>query len=410
MGDAVSSRQIMMPASSLERGACISSRSFLASVQVHAISKGMSADYTPATIADVRRLRDTLDQQGKKLVFTNGCFDLLHAGHVRYLEQARALGDAMVVALNSDDSVRQLKGPDRPLNSENDRAEVMAALRAVDAVVVFGDERATSLIEAIQPHVYAKGGDYTVESLNREERDALEKVGAEIRILPLVPGRSTTRTINKMTAGDASAADDDSLRIAVLGSGAGSNLSAIVAAIAAGKLRAKIVAAITDQADSGFRQIARDAGVPALYVDGGANPRRLSDAAQKEIFEHLERARADVVVLAGFMRILKEPVISGYSGRIVNVHPSLLPKHKGANAPQMAIDEGELESGCTVHLVTAEIDAGRILAQAKVPVRIGDTAGKLHARIKVEEHKLLPQVLNEWRERGLPVRGGKAAS
>ncbi len=370
----------------------------------------MSADYTPATIADVRRLRDTLDQQGKKLVFTNGCFDLLHAGHVRYLEQARALGDAMVVALNSDDSVRQLKGPDRPLNSENDRAEVMAALRAVDAVVVFGDERATSLIEAIQPHVYAKGGDYTVESLNREERDALEKVGAEIRILPLVPGRSTTRTINKMTAGDASAADDDSLRIAVLGSGAGSNLSAIVAAIAAGKLRAKIVAAITDQADSGFRQIARDAGVPALYVDGGANPRRLSDAAQKEIFEHLERARADVVVLAGFMRILKEPVISGYSGRIVNVHPSLLPKHKGANAPQMAIDEGELESGCTVHLVTAEIDAGRILAQAKVPVRIGDTAGKLHARIKVEEHKLLPQVLNEWRERGLPVRGGKAAS
>jgi formyltetrahydrofolate-dependent phosphoribosylglycinamide formyltransferase len=389
-----------------------SSRSFLASVQVHAISKGMPADYTPATIADVRRLRDTLDQQGKKLVFTNGCFDLLHAGHVRYLEQARALGDAMVVALNSDESVRQLKGPDRPLNSENDRAEVMAALRAVDAVVVFGDERATSLIEAIQPHVYAKGGDYTVESLNREERNALEKAGAEIRILPLVPGRSTTSTINKMLAGDASAAaaEDDRLRIAVLGSGAGSNLRAIVAAIAENRLRAQIVVTITDQADSGFRQIAREAGVPGLYVDGGANPRRLSDAAQKEIFEHLERARVDVVVLVGFMRILKEPVISGYAGRIVNVHPSLLPKFKGANAPQMAIDEGELETGCTVHLVTAEIDAGRILAQAKVPVRIGDTAEKLHARIKVEEHRLLPQVLNEWRERGLPVRGGKAAS
>lgn len=365
----------------------------------------MPADYTPATIADVRRLRDALDQHGKKLVFTNGCFDLLHAGHVRYLEQARALGDAMVVALNSDASVRVLKGPDRPLNSENDRAEVMAALRAVDAVVIFDDARATALIEAIRPHVYAKGGDYTVESLNREERTALEAAGTQISILPLVPGRSTTSTINKMLATDCTLASESKLRLAVLGSGAGSNLHAIIAAIEDGKLRAEIAIALSDQAESRFLQIAREASVPALFVDGGENPRKLSDAAQKEIFEHLERARIDVVVLAGFMRILKEPVISAYAGRIVNVHPSLLPKHKGANAPQLALDEGELESGCTVHLVTAEVDAGRILAQAKVPVRIGDTAEKLHARIKLEEHKLLPQVLNEWRERGLPVRG-----
>jgi formyltetrahydrofolate-dependent phosphoribosylglycinamide formyltransferase len=365
----------------------------------------MPDDYNPATIADVRRLRDTLDQQGKKLVFTNGCFDLLHAGHVRYLEQARALGDAMVVALNSDQSVRQLKGPDRPLNPEHDRAEVMSALRAVDAVVVFDDERATSLIEAIKPHVYAKGGDYTVESLNREERNALEAAGTHICILPLVPGRSTTKTINKMQSGESNHAGKGLLRLAVLGSGAGSNLRAIIAAIADNKLKAEIAIALTDQAESGFREIARTAGVPALFVDGGDNPRRLSDAAQKEIFEHLERARIDVVVLAGFMRILKEPVISVYAGRIVNVHPSLLPKFKGANAPQLAIDEGEVETGCTVHLVTAEIDAGRILAQAKVPVHISDTAEKLHARIKVEEHKLLPQVLNEWRELGLPVRG-----
>lgn len=368
----------------------------------------MPDDYNPATIADVRRLRDTLDQQGKKLVFTNGCFDLLHAGHVRYLEQARALGDAMVVALNSDQSVRQLKGPDRPLNPEHDRAEVMSALRAVDAVVVFDDERATSLIEAIRPHVYAKGGDYTVESLNREERNALEAAGTQISILPLVPGRSTTKTINKMQAGDSGATKSGLLRLAVLGSGAGSNLRAIIAAIADNKLKAEIAIALTDQAKSGFREIARATGLPALFVDGGDNPRRLSDAAQKEIFEHLERARIDVVVLAGFMRILKDPVISAYAGRIVNVHPSLLPKFKGANAPQLAIDEGELETGCTVHLVTAEIDAGRILAQAKVPIKIGDTAEKLHARIKVEEHKLLPQVLNEWRERGLPVRGAGA--
>ena len=144
------------------------------------------------TPAEVRDLRDSLDKQGKKLVFTNGCFDLLHAGHVRYLNQARALGDAMVVALNSDASVRELKGPTRPINRERDRAEVMAALRAVDAVVIFSEPRATSLIETIRPHVYAKGGDYTVDSLNPEEREALEKVGAEIKILSLVPGRSTT--------------------------------------------------------------------------------------------------------------------------------------------------------------------------------------------------------------------------
>ena len=366
----------------------------------------MTADYTPATIADVRRLRDALDQQGKKLVFTNGCFDLLHAGHVRYLEQARALGDAMVVALNSDQSVRVLKGADRPLNPQNDRAEVMSALRAVDAVVVFDDARATSLIEAIRPHVYAKGGDYTVDSLNREERSALDAAGTQICILPLVPGRSTTSTINKMMSGDCAAASDGKLRLAVLGSGAGSNLRAIIAATQAGTLRADIAVVLSDQAESSFLNIARQAGLQALFVDGGANPRRFSEAAQKEIFDHLERARVDVVVLAGFMRILKEPVISAYAGRIVNVHPSLLPKFKGANAPQLAIDAGESESGCTVHLVTAEIDDGRTLAQAKVPVLSGDTAESLHARIKVEEHKLLPQVLNEWRERGLPVRGG----
>ncbi|WP_294223193.1 phosphoribosylglycinamide formyltransferase [Prosthecobacter sp.] len=361
----------------------------------------MSAEYTPATIAEARRLRDALDREGKKLVFTNGCFDLLHAGHVRYLEQARALGDAMVIGLNSDQSVRLLKGPDRPLNNENDRAEVLAALRAVDAVVVFEDQRATSLIDAIHPHVYAKGGDYTVDSLNAEERAALQRAGSEIRILPLVPGRSTTSTINKMTAEKTGSR----LRLAVLGSGEGSNLRAIVSSVQNGQLDADIVAVISDHAGSNFLKLAREAGLPAHFVDPGPNPRKLGEAAQKEIFDHLERARVDVVVLAGFMRILKEPVISAYSGRLVNVHPSLLPKHKGANAPQLAIEAGDAETGCSVHLVTAEIDAGRVLEQARVPVLPGDTPETLHARIKVEEHKLLPRVLSEWRQRGLPVRG-----
>ena len=357
----------------------------------------MTADFIPASAAEVRQLRDQLAAEGKKLVFTNGCFDLLHAGHVRYLADARALGDAMVMALNSDASVRALKGPERPLNSENDRAEVLMALKAVDAVVVFGDERATQLIEAIQPHVYAKGGDYTVESLNAEERAALQAVGAEIRILPLVPGRSTTATIRKMAAPTAK------LRLGVLGSGVGTNFQAIVDAIQSGRLDAEVAVAISDQKESGFLAIARREGLAAQYVDAGTNPKKLGEAAQKEIFEHLERARVDVVVLVGFMRILKDPVISAYAGRIVNVHPSLLPKHKGAHAVQDALDAGDAEAGCTVHLVTAEIDAGQILEQGRVPVLPGDTAEVLHGRIKSVEHVLLPKVLAEWRERGLRV-------
>jgi rfaE bifunctional protein nucleotidyltransferase chain/domain len=157
-----------------------------------------SSDFQPATPEDVRQLREKLEQQGRLLVFTNGCFDLLHTGHVRYLEQARALGDALVVAINSDASVRTLKGPDRPINSELDRAEVIAALRCVDAVTIFEDARVTRLIEHIQPHLYAKGGDYTPETLDPGEKAALDAAGTEIRILSLVPGRSTTATLSRL--------------------------------------------------------------------------------------------------------------------------------------------------------------------------------------------------------------------
>ena len=134
---------------------------------------------------------------GKKLVFTNGCFDLLHAGHVRYLREARTLGDALLVALNGDASVRALKGPTRPINSETDRAEVLAALACVDFVTVFHTERITEIARVIRPQIYAKGGDYTVASLDPGERGALQEVGAEICILPLVPGKSTTAIIEK---------------------------------------------------------------------------------------------------------------------------------------------------------------------------------------------------------------------
>jgi len=134
---------------------------------------------------------------GKHLVLTNGCFDLLHTGHVRYLQQARDLGDALIVAVNGDSSVRELKGPTRPINSESDRAEVLASLRCVDHVVIFEDKRVTEVIRELKPSIYAKGGDYTPETLDPEERAALEEVGAEIRILQLVPGRSTTSLLDR---------------------------------------------------------------------------------------------------------------------------------------------------------------------------------------------------------------------
>jgi len=149
---------------------------------------------------EVARLR----AEGRKIVLTNGCFDILHAGHVDYLRRARQLGDALVVALNSDRSVRELKGPSRPMNCEGDRAVVMSELRSVDHVVVFDEPRATGVIRAVRPDIYAKGGDYTPDSLNAEELAALREIGADIQILPLVPGRSTTAILARAATPPAS--------------------------------------------------------------------------------------------------------------------------------------------------------------------------------------------------------------
>jgi rfaE bifunctional protein nucleotidyltransferase chain/domain len=143
-------------------------------------------------------IADALRAQGRKLVLTNGCFDLLHVGHVHYLQAARALGDALAVAINGDDSTRKLKGAGRPLNTEGDRAEVVAALDCVDHVVIFQEVRVTRLIEKVRPSIYVKGGDYTRASLDPEERAALEKIGAEIRIVPFEPGHSTSGLIERM--------------------------------------------------------------------------------------------------------------------------------------------------------------------------------------------------------------------
>ncbi|MFT4546579.1 MAG: formyltetrahydrofolate-dependent phosphoribosylglycinamide formyltransferase [Verrucomicrobiales bacterium] len=333
---------------------------------------------------EVAVLRDALEAEGKRLVFTNGCFDLLHVGHVRYLREARALGDALVLALNSDASVRNLKGQGRPLNTAEDRAEVLLGLESVDRVVVFEGDRATGVIGAIRPHIYAKGGDYTPESLNVEERGALDAVGAQIAILSLVDGKSTTATLAKMKP------TDRKPRIAVLGSGKGSNLKAILEAEVNGALGAEVVLVISDEAGSGVLELAGGRGV---FVDPGDHPRRFGPAAQKEVRDRMLAAGVDLVVLAGFMRLLKEEVLEAFEGRIVNIHPSLLPKYKGVEAWKQALEAGDSEAGCSVHYVCAEVDAGEIIAQGKVPILDGDTAEDLHERIQEVERVLFPATI-----------------
>ena len=137
---------------------------------------------------------------GRRLVFTNGCFDVLHRGHTAYLRQARALGDRLIVAVNGDDSVRRLKGPGRPVNGESDRAAVLAALECVDYVTVFHDDTPIPLIGAIRPDVYVKGGDYSPEML--EETPVVRANGGEVRTVDYVPDHSTTALLHRVRAGD----------------------------------------------------------------------------------------------------------------------------------------------------------------------------------------------------------------
>jgi D-glycero-beta-D-manno-heptose 1-phosphate adenylyltransferase len=142
--------------------------------------------------------RAALRHSGKKLVVTNGCFDLLHLGHVTYLETARGFGDRLLVGLNSDASVRELKGPDRPVNGEADRAAVLAALESVSAVCLFTDKTALRFLTAVQPDIYVKGGDYTLATINQDERRTVEQGGGKIVILPVVPSKSTTALLAKL--------------------------------------------------------------------------------------------------------------------------------------------------------------------------------------------------------------------
>jgi rfaE bifunctional protein nucleotidyltransferase chain/domain len=149
-------------------------------------------------LEDLMAWRTGLRAAGRRLAVTNGCFDLLHAGHVTYLEQARNYADLLLVGLNGDSSVHQLKGPGRPVNEQGDRALVLAALASVDAVCIFPEKSAAAFLALAQPDVYVKGGDYTLDTLNQEERQNVERAGGQIVIIPFVPGKSTTSLLEKI--------------------------------------------------------------------------------------------------------------------------------------------------------------------------------------------------------------------
>jgi D-glycero-beta-D-manno-heptose 1-phosphate adenylyltransferase len=149
--------------------------------------------------------RENLRRLGRTLVVTNGCFDVLHLGHVTYLQQARDQGDTLLVGVTSDAGARVLKGPARPLNHQNDRAAVLAALESVDAVRIFPELDAQAFLRAVRPDIYVKGGDYTLDTINQDERRLLEEMGVKIVILPAVPGRSTSALVQKIQAEETSA-------------------------------------------------------------------------------------------------------------------------------------------------------------------------------------------------------------
>lgn len=146
---------------------------------------------------EIKKIATECSNTDKKVVFTNGCFDILHAGHVRYLQAARELGDFLILGLNSDQSVRAIKGPTRPINHQDDRAEVLSALSAVDYVVIFDEPTAENLVADIKPAIYVKGGDYNVEDL--PEATIVAQHGGTTVLIPEVPGRSSSNIIKKIT-------------------------------------------------------------------------------------------------------------------------------------------------------------------------------------------------------------------
>ena len=182
-------------------------------------------------------------------------------------------------------------------------------------------------------------------------------------------------------------------RLGVLGSGKGSNFRAIVEAIDRGELEAEIGVVIADVENAEILELARARGVRAEFVAPGRFKTKMEPEAEERLVDVLRAARVDWVILAGYMRMVKAPLLEAFGGRIVNIHPSLLPAFPGLEAWKQALAAGVEETGCTVHLVDAGMDTGKILGQRAVPITATDTAESLHERIQVAEHQLYPEVL-----------------
>jgi phosphoribosylglycinamide formyltransferase-1 len=194
-------------------------------------------------------------------------------------------------------------------------------------------------------------------------------------------------------------------RLGVLGSGKGSNFVAIADAIAAGGVPAEVAVVLSDVADAGILSHARDRGLPAKFVDPGRFRTKLDETAEAAFISALREARVDLVVLAGFMRILKGEFLRAFEGRVVNIHPSLLPSFPGLEAWKQALDYGVKVTGCTVHLVDQGVDTGPILAQRAVPVLDGDSVATIHSRIQVAERELYPEVIARLARGEVSVKG-----
>ena len=183
------------------------------------------------------------------------------------------------------------------------------------------------------------------------------------------------------------------LRLGVLGSGKGSNFRAIMEEIVGSRLEAEVRIVISDVENSGILSLARDFQVPGLYVRPGRFRTRLEPEIEDDVVRMLLEADVELVVLAGFMRIVKQPLLEAFPRKMINIHPSLLPRFPGLEAWKQALAAGDNVTGCTVHYVDAAIDAGEILGRETVPILSDDTPESLHARIQVSEHRLLPAVI-----------------
>jgi len=184
------------------------------------------------------------------------------------------------------------------------------------------------------------------------------------------------------------------MRVVLLGSGRGSNAEAVLLAQQAGRLgRARVVAIFSDVPDAGILGLGPRFGVTARFIDPAPFRTKLDGAGEERFVAAVSAEKPDLVVLAGFMRVLKAGFLRAFAGRIINLHPSLLPRFPGLDAIGQALSAGEAETGCTVHHVTADLDAGPILEQARVPIEPGDTHDTLAAKVHAAEHALLPRVI-----------------